>query len=576
VKDRVRNDIGAKKLPLEEWSSINWKAIKKKVRNLRQRIYRATQNGQWNKVRNLMKLMIRSYSNLLLSVRKITQENAGRETAGIDGQTALTPTERVKLVKSFRKYTLWKVRPTKRVYIPKANGKKRPLGIPTIRDRVAQSVVKNALEPSWEARFEENSYGFRPGRGCHDAISQCHSRLCKGNDTWVLDADIKGAFDNISHEFILNSIGLVPGRELIKQWLKAGYVEAEIFHHTDRGTPQGGTISPLLANIALDGMEKVLSQYTKTKTYKSLHKKGKYKGQERTSKVKSGKYGFIRYADDFVVTSQAKEDIEAIIPILEEWLMERGLELNKEKTNIVHIEQGFNFLGFNIRQFNGSCFSFPQKEKIKSFLRNIRQWLKINHNAKPEAIIKHLNPILTGWGNYYKCGASKRIFSYVDHKLWKILYKWCLRKHPNKGKKWVVKKYFKTLRGRKWNFATEINDPRRANNIIALKWLADIPIERHIKVKGSSSPDDPILNKYWQDRKTRYGKTYWDKGSKLYKVAENQAWKCTECGEHLFNGEKLHTHHIESIKDGGSNLEENLTHLHQACHSGLHSKLPKA
>jgi len=571
VKDRVKNDIGSKRLPLQEWSSINWKAVKKRVRNLRQRIYRATQNGQWNKVRSLMKLMLRSYSNLLLSVRRVTQDNQGRQTAGIDGQTVLTPTQRVELVKDMRKYTLWKARPTKTVYIPKANGKQRPLGIPTIRDRVAQAVVKNAFSPGWEARFEENSYGFRPGRSCHDAIQQCHLRLSKGKDTWVLDADIKGAFDNINHEYILKTIGQTPGRELIKQWLKAGYVEAEIFHETESGTPQGGVISPLLANIALDGMEKVLSKYTKTKTYQSQHKNGKYKGQQRTSKVKSPRYGFIRYADDFVVTATTREDIEAIVPVLQEWLLERGLELNKDKTNIVHVEQGFKFLGFNIRQFNKSCFCFPQKEKIINFLRNVNQWLKANHNTKPEAIIKHLNPILIGWGNYYKCGASKRVFYYVENKLWKMLYKWGLKRHPNKTKGWVAKRYFKTLKGRKWNFAVQANDQRRVENYIALKWLADIPIERHVKVKGTSSPDDPNLNQYWHDRKTRYGKTYWEKASKLYKVAENQQWKCPVCGEHLFNGEELHTHHIQRVKDGGSNKVENLVHLHKSCHKQIHT-----
>ncbi|MCY7276649.1 MAG: reverse transcriptase N-terminal domain-containing protein, partial [Phormidesmis sp. CAN_BIN44] len=227
MKDRVCKDIGAGK-PLEDWAAINWTLVKQRVRNLRERIYRATQNGQWNRVRSLMKLMLRSYSNLLLSVRRMTQENQGKQTAGIDGQTALSPEQRVQLVKRMQDKTLWQVHPTKRVYIPKANGKLRPLGIPALENRVAQTIVKNALEPSWEARVESHSYGFRPGRSCQDAIEQCYLRLRKGCDTWILDADLKGAFDHLSHQFILDTIGQVPGRELIKQWLKAGYVEAEM------------------------------------------------------------------------------------------------------------------------------------------------------------------------------------------------------------------------------------------------------------------------------------------------------------------------------------------------------------
>lgn len=513
-----------------------------------------------------MKLMLRSYANLLLSVRRVTQENQGKATAGVDGQTALTPEARVALVHRMQDYRLWQTHPVKRIYIPKAGGKRRPLGIPCMIDRVAQAIVKNALEPSWEARFESHSYGFRPGRSAQDAIQQCWIRLKRDSpDRWVLDADIRSAFDHIGHDYLLNQIGQVPGRALIKQWLKAGYVEAESFHPTTAGTCQGGVISPLLANIALDGMEALLSQYKRSIPY--VLKTGKQKG--RLMYRTPLQYGFIRYADDFIVTAVTRAEIEAIVPRLSQWLATRGLELHPEKTTIVPVEDGFNFLGFNIRLFSKGCFPVPQKQKVLAFVQSIRDWLKHHPNATPKAVIQSLNPILRGWGNYYRHGVSARVFQYVESQVWQAVWRWCLRRHPNKSKTWVARHYFRVWNKRDWTF-TATATSRHREHTISLFRLSNLPIQRHVKVKGKASPDDPQLTKYWDDRQKQYGKTYWEKGSKLYKVAQNQGWKCPGCGEGLFNGAALHTHHVVAVCEGGSDREENLIHLHKVCHQHLH------
>jgi RNA-directed DNA polymerase len=564
VKDGFQQEIGAKE-HVEEWSCHDWKLIKKRVKNLRQRIFRATQKGEWNRVRSLMKLMLRSQANLLLSIKRVTQINAGKRTAGIDNHKVLTNPQRTKLFQEMQEKTPWKSKPVKRVYIPKSNGKKRPLGIPVIKDRVLQSVVKNALEPNWEARFEATSYGFRPGRSTHDAISYSHHRLRKGRDNWVLDADIKGAFDNISHEYLIETIGEIPGRELIKQWLKAGYLEDDFFHETKSGTPQGGIISPLLANIALHGLGELLATYQKEKvSYPTPKAK-----RQRVAIKKYPKFGYCRYADDFIVTAENEEGLTEILPIIKEWLSKRGLQINEEKTKIVNTKEGFNFLGFHIHKFHDSCYTLPQKEKTLAFIQRIRNWLKGHKSIPVEEVLNYLNPVLKGWGNYYRYGASKNVFGYIDSQIWKSFWLWAKRRHPTKGKKWIARKYFDIER--EWRLKAVCKNRRGELQTKTITRLSDISITRHVMVTGANSPDDPSLTKYWEERQTAFGKITLAKGSRLYTVASNQRWKCPVCNENLFNGEEIHQHHIQQVKDGGFEYENNLILQHKSCHHDHHS-----
>ncbi len=544
-----------------DWNSVNWREANQQVRNLRQRIFRASQEGNGRKVRSLQKLMLRSRANTLVSVRRVTQENRGRNTAGVDKLVVKTPAEHGKLVDHLMEYQPWRAKPARRVYIPKSNGKLRPLGIPTVIDRVMQARVKNALEPAWESRFEATSHGFRPGRGTHDAIAQIFNLTSnnQGKKKWVVDADIKGAFDNISHDYLLQTIGKVPGTALIRQWLKAGYVENGVFHDTNAGTPQGGVISPLLANIALHGLEKTLGVL--------WNKQGR----------NTGNRAVVRYADDFVVCCETREDAEKVIDLLREWLAIRGLRLSDEKTRIVHLTEGFDFLGFNIKQYKVSTTKTgykllirPSKDAVTRYKTKVRaEWMRLRSHSIHE-VLKTLTPIVRGWANYYHTVVSKRTFKALDEWMYGREVRYVRFMHPTKPTYWMQARYWgkpsSSGRNDHWTFG----DKHTGAYLPKMAWT---PIVRHVMVKGASSPDDPTLSEYWATRNRKH-----DLAQAAFLPSEKRTLVrkhghvCPLCGERILNGEEIHVHHLKGRQGPDSERLENKIVMHLYCHQQVHSK----
>ena len=541
-----------------DWHAIDWQKAFRLLKNLRSRIFRAAQEGNHKKVRSLQKLMLRSYANRVTSVRRITQLNAGKDTPGVDQVVVRTASERQKLVEELRQHQPWKAKPARRVYIPKANAKRRPLGIPVIGDRCLQTMVVQALEPEWEAKFEASSYGFRPGRSCHDAIERIF-RYARpdGRRKWVVDADIKGAFDHIDHSFLLERIGRFPAKRLLEQWLKAGYLEANVFHPTDSGTPQGGSCSPLLANISLHGLEQAMGM-----SY--------YYGGGRVQTC--GPRRVVRYADDFLVFCSTQEDAQQAVLLLKDWLKERGLALSEEKTRIVHLTDGVDFLGFHVRQYpsrntttSWKTLTKPSKESVQKIRDRLRsEWLGLK-TQRVEVIAKRLNPIIRGWSNYFRIGVAYETFTKLDRWMFDRQVRYVRRMHPRKNYAWKQTKYWGRLnldRQDKWVFGDKQTG-------MALQKFVWTPIQRHILIQHTASPDDPNLRAYWQKRTQR-------KSAELVpskqRIARRQNHQCPVCKTSLYTDEALHVHHIKPKQEGGSDAYSNLRLVHVTCHQQVHSK----
>ncbi len=541
-------------MPQRAWSDITpseWRKNTRIVRNLRHRIYRATRDGDRRKVRSLQRLMLKCRANREISTRQVTQVNTGRWTPGVDKLVVKTPEARTKLMADLSTYQPWKAQPVKRVHIPKANGKLRPLGIPTILDRCMQAIVKNALEPEWEAKFEPCSYGFRPGRSCHDAIGRIYQTVgVHKTKHWVVDADIKGAFDNIQHTTMQEAINRFPGKGLVRAWLKAGIVEKERFERTELGTPQGGIISPLLMNIALHGMEKALGiRYQRNKERWTI----------------TGPRSLIRYADDFVILTQSEEDARRAKQEISDWLSRRGLTLSEEKTSIRHLRDGFDFLGFHIRHYPDSTTRTgwkllikPSKKAVETFTRRLKHDWRALKGRNIEAVIHKLTPILRGWANYYRHGVSNDTFNKVDYFMFQRIARWCRSTHPQKSWGWIKKTYFQTRRQNAWVFGKD------QTYLPKMVWT---PIIRHALVRHDASPDDHTLKDYWDMRHLRHVEM--QETHRRRTLARQQEGKCPCCHEWLDNGEELHTHHIIRRSRGGQNDIGNLMLVHLYCHHYL-------
>ena len=524
------------------WHGIDWANCHRRVRSLQRRIVQAMKAGAWRKVKRLNYLLVNSFDARALAVKRVT-ENRGKKTPGVDGEIWDTPELKAEAVQRLAHVRGYAPKPLKRKYIAKANGKQRPLGIPVMDDRGRQAVHLQALSPIAETLADLNSYGFRPKRRCADAIDQCFKCLRqKTAATWIYEGDIAGFFDNIAFSWIEANIPM--DKQLLAKWLRSGYMDEATFHPTTAGVPQGGLISPVIGNLALDGLEQVVRG--KSETFRRRHN-----------------INFVRYADDFIITANNREVLDEMTPRIEAFLSERGVSLSKEKTKITHISEGFDFLGQNIRKHArpdgqlGKIQITPSNASFQRIKDKIKLLTKRHRGATPEALIEKLNPVLRGWANYHRHIICAETFGKLDSFVWGRLYRWCKRRHPDKTGRWIAKRYFLQGQSSEWRFA----DPNTGTRLIKVAEV--VKQQRHLKIRNAANPFDPAWDAYFEDR---------DKKQVLAltpvltaKVHHAQDGLCPGCRQMIQHDEDLVLHHRDG--DRKNFKVANLVQYHPNCHA---------
>lgn len=526
-----------------QWKSIDWKKAEAEVSRLQARIAKATQEKKWNTVKRLQYLLSHSYYAKALAVRKVTT-NKGKHTPGIDKELWNTPAVKMRnvLILTDKGY---KAKPLRRVFIEKpGKKKKRPLGIPCMYDRAMQALYALALDPVSETTADEKSFGFRRGRSAQDACEYIFTALSRRTSPeWVLEGDIKGCFDHISHDWLIDHIPM--DKSVLKQFLKAGFVFQNELFPTDEGTPQGGVISPILANMALDGMQKVLSDRFHTNRLGKIDLRFK----------NAHKVNLVRYADDFIVTAATKEIAEEAKEIIRGFLCTRGLELSEEKTLITHVDDGFDMLGWTFRRFKEKLIVKPSKKSVKALNASLHNTVLERGKAwRQEDLIRVLNRQLRGWANYHQSVCAKDAFSRTDHILYEMLWRWAKRRHPKKNRKWITANYWYSKGLRNWVFSTKNTELIR---------LGEVPIIRHTKVRMSANPY--LDSEYFIQRKIQNGMKRLS--GRFKKIWRNQNGCCYHCGQPMEISDEREIFYKIPKSMGGKDDVPNMAYVHKYCQS---------